>query len=33
VFGYHEIFHLLTIGGAACHYAAIAIYVVHAGSG
>ena len=26
-FGYHEIFHLLTIGGAACHYVVIAIFV------
>jgi len=27
-FGYHEIFHLFTVGGAACHLAAIAFYVV-----
>jgi hemolysin III len=27
-FGYHEIFHLFTIGGAGCHLAAIAFYVV-----
>lgn len=26
-FGYHEIFHALTIGGAACHYVVIAIFV------
>jgi hemolysin III len=31
VFGYHEIFHLLTIAGAACHYTVIAVYVIHAG--
>ncbi len=28
VFGFHEIFHLFTIGGAGCHLAAIAFYVV-----
>jgi len=27
-FGYHEIFHLFTVGGAGCHLAAIAFYVV-----
>src|SRR3954454_8630865 len=27
-FGYHEIFHLFPVGGAACHLAAIAFYVV-----
>ncbi len=26
-FGYHEIFHALTIAGAACHYVVIAIFV------
>jgi len=26
-FGYHEIFHVLTIAGAACHYVVIAIFV------
>jgi len=26
-FGYHEIFHALTVGGAACHYVVIAIFV------
>jgi hemolysin III len=28
VFGYHEVFHALVVGGSAIHYAAIAIYVV-----
>jgi hemolysin III len=28
VFGFHEIFHLFTIAGAACHLAAISFYVV-----
>ena len=28
VFGYHEIFHLFTVAAAACHYVAIAVYVV-----
>ena len=28
VFGYHEVFHTLTIGGAACHYAVIAFWVL-----
>jgi hemolysin III len=27
VFGYHEIFHLLVIGGAACHFAVISVAV------
>ncbi len=27
-FGYHEIFHLLVIAGAACHYVAIAFFVL-----
>jgi hemolysin III len=28
VFGYHELFHLLTLAAAACQYAAIAFYVL-----
>jgi hemolysin III len=28
VFGYHEIFHLMTIAAAACHFAAIAFFVL-----
>jgi len=28
VFGYHEVFHALTIGGAAAHYAVIAFWVL-----
>jgi len=28
VFGYHEVFHALTIGGAASHYAVIAFWVL-----
>jgi hemolysin III len=28
VFGYHEVFHALTIGGAACHYAVIGFWVL-----
>jgi hemolysin III len=31
VFGYHEIFHLLTVAGAACHYVAIAFFVLPRG--
>src|SRR2546429_534993 len=31
VFGYHELFHALTIVGVACQYVAIAFFVVHAG--
>ena len=31
VFGYHEIFHALTIVGVACQYVAIAFFVIHAG--
>jgi hemolysin III len=31
VFGYHELFHALTIVGAACQYVAIAFFVVHVG--
>ncbi|HSC90286.1 MAG TPA: hemolysin III family protein [Gaiellaceae bacterium] len=30
VFGYHELFHALTIGAALCQYAAIAFFVVRA---
>ena len=32
VFGYHELFHSLTIVGVACQYVAIAFFVIHAGS-
>ena len=28
IFGYHEVFHALTIAGAACHYAVIAFWVL-----
>lgn len=28
VFGYHEVFHALVLGAAACHYAAVAAYAV-----
>jgi hemolysin III len=28
VFGYHELFHVLTLGGVTCHYAAIAFFVL-----
>ena len=28
VFGYHEVFHALTIGAAACQYVAIALFVI-----
>ena len=28
VFGYHEVFHGLTIAGAACHYAVIGFWVL-----
>ncbi|HEU5264181.1 MAG TPA: hemolysin III family protein, partial [Gaiellaceae bacterium] len=31
VFGYHELFHALTILGVACQYVAIAIVVVGSG--
>ena len=31
VFGYHELFHALTIVGVACQYVAIAFFVVRAG--
>ena len=31
VFGYHELFHALTIVGVACQYVAIAFFIVHAG--
>ena len=31
VFGYHELFHALTIVGAACQYVAIAFFIVRAG--
>jgi hemolysin III len=28
MFGYHELFHVLTLAGAACHYVAIAFFVL-----
>jgi hemolysin III len=28
VFGYHEVFHALTVGGAALHFVAIAVYAL-----
>jgi hemolysin III len=28
VFGYHELFHVLVIGAAACQYVAIAFFVI-----
>jgi hemolysin III len=31
VFGYHELFHALVIGGVACHYVSVAFFVVPAG--
>jgi hemolysin III len=31
VFGYHELFHVLTLGAAGCQYAAIAFYVLPRG--
>ena len=31
VFGYHEVFHLMTIAAAACHFAAIAFFVLPRG--
>jgi predicted membrane channel-forming protein YqfA (hemolysin III family) len=31
VFGFHEVFHALTIVALACQYAAIAFFVVRAG--
>jgi len=31
VFGYHEVFHALTIVGVGCQYVAIAFFVVRAG--
>jgi hemolysin III len=31
VFGYHELFHALTIVAATCQYVAIAFFVIHAG--
>jgi hemolysin III len=31
VFGYHEVFHALTIVGVVCQYTAIAFFVVHTG--
>jgi hemolysin III len=31
VFGYHELFHALTIVGVACQYVAIAFFIVRSG--
>jgi hemolysin III len=31
VFGYHELFHALTVAAVACQYIAIAFFVIHAG--
>jgi hemolysin III len=31
VFGYHEVFHLLTVLAAICHFSALAVYVLPAG--
>jgi hemolysin III len=31
VFGYHELFHALTIVGVACQYVAIAFFIVRPG--
>ena len=31
IFGYHELFHALTILGVACQYVAIGVFVIHAG--
>ena len=31
VFGYHELFHVLTVAAAGCMYAAIAFYVLPRG--
>jgi hemolysin III len=31
VFGYHELFHSLTIVAVACQYVAIAFFVIHVG--
>jgi len=31
IFGYHELFHALTIVGVSCQYVAIAFFVIHAG--
>jgi hemolysin III len=28
VFGYHELFHVLVVGAAACQYAAVALFVL-----
>ena len=28
VFGYHELFHALTIAAVACHYVAIAFFII-----
>jgi hemolysin III len=31
VFGYHELFHLLTLIAVSCQYVAIAFFIIHAG--
>jgi hemolysin III len=31
VFGYHELFHVLTLIAVSCQYVAIAFFVIHAG--
>jgi len=31
VFGYHELFHALTLVAAACQYVAIAFFFIHSG--
>jgi hemolysin III len=31
IFGYHELFHVLTLGAAGCQYAAIAFFVLPRG--
>ena len=31
VFGYHELFHALTLVAVACQYVAIAFFVIHSG--
>jgi predicted membrane channel-forming protein YqfA (hemolysin III family) len=28
VFGYHELFHALTVAAVACHYVAVGVFVV-----
>jgi hemolysin III len=31
VFGYHEVFHLLTVVAAICHFSALAVYLLPTG--